>query len=533
MATMAMATVKNSLLKTAIFLPFIFISSGVTGEWDFTPHITLDETYTDNVELSLFNSVSSYVTQTIVGLNTEYTSRIANLTLNGTKSYAMYSHNSELNDDFNTLNVSGSFSLWADGLTLVSNASIANISRNSATNSLADLVSGDTIESKNNSTGIQYSINNSNYSLNTSFMYSTIKTEDNIGESDGFTAQLNSASGNNARSVFWKINSNYSKKEQFFSGTTRDGEQYSIDATLGMITSFNLNPFVRFYDEDIKGSIANQNQNITSSIGPGIRWRSSSHFIIDLSYNFVKDDTVSDDYIAATIDWQPSARTSLVAGYNQRFFGESYNLDFKHKTKRLTNSVSYNESLQAFDRNSFQRNDLGAFWCPIENFTGETSQCSPQDEPPVDIESYQLLGFSELELITNTEFLLYKRFAWSSKLQLSRTSFAINVSAYRREGLESNVIDDNLDTSLVIERKVSAKSTFSLSGNFRYSIFDKENPEGSRQEDYYRTISASYKRKLASSLSSNFSIQHVNRSSTVERYSYEELRAIINITKEF
>jgi len=530
---MAMATVKNRLSQVAVFLSLAITGSVYAGDWNFTPNIKIDETYTDNIELSISNPISSYVTQTIVGLNTEYTSRIANFTLSGTKSYAMYSHDSKLNDTFNTLNASGSFSLWTDGLTIVGSTGIANISRNSATNSLANLVSGDTIESKNNSAGIQYNINNLNYSLNTSVMYSTAKTEDSIGENDGFSAQLNSASGNNARNVFWKISSNYSKREQVFSGETRDGEQYTIDATLGMITSFNLNPFIRLYDEDVKGSITNQNQQNTSSWGTGIRWLAASHFIVDLSYNFVGDDTVSDDYIAATIDWEPSARTSLIAGYSQRFFGESYNLDFKHKTKRITNSVSYNESLQAFDRNSFQRNDLGAFWCPIENFTGEISQCLPQDEPPVDIENYQLIGFSELELISNTEFSLYKRFTWSSKLQLSRTSFAINISAYRREGLESNIIDDNLSAGLVIERKVSAKSTFSLSGNFRYSIFDKENPEGSRQEDYYRTITASYKRKLASSLSSNFSIVHVNRGSNVERYSYEELRAIINITKEF
>jgi len=534
MATMVMATAKNNFLKIIALLPLAITPFSFSGEWTFDPNIKLEEIYSDNVSLSLTDQTSSFVNQTILGLNTKYNSHIANFNLSGTKSYVFYSHDNELNDSFQTLNTSGLYQLWTDGPAIVASANITNISKNGANNSLADLVSADTVESKNYSAGLQYNINNPSRTLNTSLTYSTTTNEDSIGDNEGLSAQVNGESGNNARNIFWKINSNYAKREQTFSGETRDGEQYSIDVILGAITSFNLNPFVRFYDEDVKGSIAvNQNQQTTSSIGTGVSWRASSHFIFDLSYNFVADDTISDDYVAATIDWQPSARTSLVAGYSQRFFGESYNFDFSHKTKRLTNAISYNESLQAFDRNSFQQNDLGVFWCPIEGFTGEISQCLPQNSPPVDIENYQLFSFSELELITNTEFSLYKRFSWSSKLQLSRTSFAINASAYRREGLESTIVDDNIDASLTIERKMSPKSTLSLSGNFRYAIFDKNNPEGSRQEDYYRTIAATYKRKLASSLSSNFTVQHVNRSSTVDRYSYEELRVLLNITKEF
>ena len=56
---------------------------------------------------------------------------------------------------------------------------------------------------------------------------------------------------------------------------------------------------------------------------------------------------------------------------------------------------------------------------------------------------------------------------------------------------------------------------------------------GSRQEDYYRTISAIFTRNLASSLSCNFTVQHVNRASTIDRFSYDEARVIINIIKEF
>ena len=94
-------------------------------------------------------------------------------------------------------------------------------------------------------------------------------------------------------------------------------------------------------------------------------------------------------------------------------------------------------------------------------------------------------------------------------------------------------MDDTLDANISVTRTNSQKSSVSLSAAFSNSIYDKNNPLGSTQEDYYRTISANFRKNLASSLSWNFTVRHVNRNSTVDRLSYNEVRAIINITKEF
>jgi len=263
------------------------------------------------------------------------------------------------------------------------------------------------------------------------------------------------------------LDADYTKRKQ--NNTNNDGNNHSVETIIGAITPWDLNPFIRYYDENIQGTSVNSNVNTTSSWGPGMRWLASPHIIIDLSYNFVADDTVSDDYLDTSIEWEPSARTSLTLGYSQRFFGDSYNIAFKHKTKRLTNSITYDE----------------------------------------------------------------RRFAWSSQLQLSRTSFNVTASTNERKSLTTNVVDDTLDTSISVTRTISPKSSLSLSAAFNYKAYDKDNPLGSRQEDYYRTISTSFTRNLASSLSCGFTVKHVNRDSTIDQFSYNELRATINITKEF
>lgn len=533
MAIMAMGMAKVFNKNTIGVLVLLISNLSYAGEWKFSPNLGLDETYTDNVELTTLDPTASFVTQVIAGLDADYKSRMAELTLTGTKSYALYSHDSDLNDDYRTLGAKGSYSLWTNGPSLIGSASINNVSRNSADNSLADLVSGDTVESENYSLGLQQNFGNSDYSLQSSLSYSITRAEDGIGESDGFSALINGNNGNTARYMFWQLDGNYSKREQNYIGGTNDGENYSIEASIGAITTFNLNPFIRIYNEDVKGTAAGQNTNNTSSWGPGLRWLASSHLIFDVSYNFVEDKTKSDDYIAAKINWEPSQRTSLNAGFSQRFFGDSYDVDFSHRTKRLTNTISYHETLEAFDRGNYQETDLGNYWCPTSGFTGDISQCFPESQPPSDTSGYQLTPFSGIELVQSTEFSLNKRFSLVSTLQLSRTSFTLNVSMGEREGLESKIVDDNLNANLTITRTLSPKSDVSISGNFKHLLFDKHNPNGSGQEDYYRTISTNYTRNLASSLSSNFTLQYVDRTSTIDRYSYDEIRAMINITKDF
>jgi hypothetical protein len=503
MAIMVMGIIKR-INKETIINPFVAAlmiwtiapTLVVAGDWKLTPRINLDETFTDNVELISSQTTSSFVTQTIAGLDLEYDSNLASFNWTGTQIYALYSHDSELNNSFRTLAADGEYALWNNGPILTASANIANISQNNASNRSADIVSGGTVEQKKYSTGLQYNFGNSSYSVTSSINYNITRTEDNIGDNNGFTAKLGSINGENARYLYWQLNGNYTKRKQ--QHTNNDGKKHTIEALLGVITSVNFNPFIRYYDENILGTGVSPDLKTTSSWGPGIRWLASPHIIIDLSYNFVADDIISDDYLDTSIQWEPSARTSLVIGYSRRFFGESYNLNLKHRTKRLTNSITYLENLEVFDRNSYR-------------------EVTPDD----------------LELIENNEFSLNKRFAWSSQLQLARTSFNVSVAANERTSLETNIVDETFNTDMRVTRTMSPRTNLSLSAKYNHLIYDKDNPEGSRQEDRYRTISANLTRNLASSLSYNINLQHVDRNSSTERFSYDEVRVMINITKEF
>lgn len=508
-------------------------SPALAGEWLFTPGIMIDETYSDNVLMRAINPQSSLITQANASIETSYQSPVTYFLFSADTSYLNYSHNNDLNDDYLTLSTNGVYSLWSDGPKLIASASVDNISRNTANNNLADLISGETIQAENYSLGLKYDFANSSYTVNSSLIYNMTRYEDNIADSDGYKVQIGSKNGNAAKLVFWQIDASYTKREQNNNNNANISENRFVDTKIGAITSISLNPFLRFYTEEVEGTNTNSNLKTTPSWGPGIRWQPSSHLIIDLSYNYVADKVVSDDYFDTKINWQPSSRTSLVASYSQRFFGDSYKLNFQHKTKRLTNSITYSDDLEVYDRLSYDTVELGAYWCPANIEVENISQCSVQSEPPSNISDYNLITFSDLEPVDSKEYSLNRNLSWLSKLNFSRTSFAFKMSGRERENLGSGVIDNYFDTSFTVERKTSSRSKIAFESQFKYTNFDKENPAGSKQEDYYRITSLTYTRQLASSLSSFFTLRHINRDSNKEQFSYDEVRAIINITKDF
>jgi len=537
MAIMVMATAektnKQSAYKALALCSYLIISPSVTaGEWTFAPSLGLTETFTDNVELTRHSQQSSLVSQLIFGIDTEFKSKNVLFSFSGTETFAAFSHDSELNDDFQTMQANGLFTLWEQGPQLIIDSNITNVSKNSTDNGLADLVSGDTVQQINHNAGFQYNTTNSDYTVTSSIIYKLTETEDNIGESQGYTAILASKNGNSARNIFWQLQGQFTHLEN----NNLTGENYAVESKIGIITPYKFNPFIRFYAEDVSGNVSGTNPNSIPAWGPGIRYLAAKHLFIDLSYNYVQDDTdASDDYIAANIAWKPSKRTSLKAGYSKRFFGDSYELDFIHKTKRLTNNISYHETIEVFDRNSFQENDLGSYWCPIE--VGQTSvsieSCFVSSTPPTDTSNFQIIPLTSLTPIENNEFTLNKRLAWQSTLELSRTTFTLDLSGMERTGLSNNIVDEYLDAGFNITRRTSKQSDIGLTVSYNEKVFDKDSLNRLRQKDIYKTISTTYNRKLASSLNAYITLQYLDRDSTREDKVYTEARASINITKDF
>ncbi|WP_246143449.1 TIGR03016 family PEP-CTERM system-associated outer membrane protein [Colwellia echini] len=519
---------QTAYITIIVLLYSVFSTSTLSAsEWYFEPSLGLTETYTNNINLTGTDKVSSLVSQFIVGADANFTSKKLQFSFNATETFVGYSHDTETNNAYLTLQANATYDLWQENLKAIASSSVTNIDRNATENSLADLVTGDTIQQIDNSAGLQFNSGNSNYVFGTSLIYNNTQTEDGIGESHGLSATINSTNGSATRNVFWDLNGNFINQKN--AGFT--SENYQFETKVGAITDYKVNPFIRIYNERVTGTLQGSNPDAIPSWGPGLRFQAAKHFIIDLSYNYIiGDNTTSENYAAADIDWQPSERTSLKAGYSTRFFGKSYNFDFSHRMRRLTTTISYNESIGAFERSNYQEVDSD-LWCPTSSTN--INDCLPPGQVPDDTNGFENIPITTTELVQSNQFSLNKIFLWQTELALSRTTFTINVSNNNTENLSTNEVDVYFDARFTMARRLSSRSNLIMFVDYTNNVFDEANPGGPYQKDIYKTVSATYDKSLASSLNSFFTLQYLDRESNIAQYNYTEARASINLTKDF
>jgi uncharacterized protein (PEP-CTERM system associated) len=532
MAIMVMDTAPNKTILAVAILAILSVKS-FAGEWQFQPHLIIDETHSNNVNLSLNEEESSLVSQAGIELEALYASKKLEFNLSSTSVYAMYSHDHDIDNDFHTLDSSFRLKLAPKGLALTGSAAISNQSRNSSRNALADIVSGDTVRIERYSSGLEYGVNNSDFRLNSSIEYRTTKAEDNIGEREGYAAQLVSQNGKSARNIYWDTSVEFAS----YSNQGRDGEIFKGEIKIGLITHYSFTPFLRYYDENNEGDLNNNNTSIESnSYGAGLRWLISPRIFLDLSYNtptgiqFDFDGKKQEDYAAASVRWEPSQRTQLKMEYGQRFYGESYGLDFSHKNKRLTNKIAYSEDVKTFTRNNYESVVLGSYWCPQGEIL-DTASCFISNNENLNFDDFQLITLSDLVLVEDQNLSLNKALTWTSTLELSRTTFSFSLSNLDRENLSTRVKDKDKRATFSIARKVSGKSTLTL--NLGYNDNHFAIGQTSERQDRYRRYSLEYDKSLNSRLTVKLGLSHLNRSSTTQALNYEEGRVYFKISKGF
>ena len=540
MAITAMGMAHKTKLS-AVCIALICSKLAVAGEWQFDPSIIVDETYSDNVGLTTNNEQTSLVTQVGLYIESTYKAQQAEFNFSSESIYALYSHDHDLDSDYQTLSSDLRVQLWPNGIVVYGGVDIANQSRNGSRNALADIVSADTVQVETYSGGLEYNIDNSDFIVNSSIGYRETNSEDNIGNQKGINSRITSTNGTGARHVFWEVEHDYQDLEN----NNQKGKQSQSEVKIGWITGYGLNPFLRYYDEDNSGDINNSNRSIESnSYGLGVRWLITPRLAFNASYNQPIGDNLDLDgdeqeaYVNASVQWQPSPRTKLTANISERFYGTSYGLDFTHRNKRLTNSISYVEDVQTFTRNNFAANLVGFYFCPSSNITS-VADCIIKDEGSIfpdnpnepDNPGFQLFPIQDFTLVEDNVFSLNKTLNWSSVLALPRTTISFTASHQNRENLESFNEDERSASSLNVSRKVSGRS--SISFDLSYTETNLQIDTEFERIDRYRRYEISYQKSLNSALSFDLSLSYLNRASDNALFNYEEGRVSAKVTKGF
>ena len=264
----------------------------------------------------------------------------------------------------------------------------------------------------------------SDYEIESSIMYNETRSEDNIGEFEGYNASIATTNGTASRLVFWDFSGGYQERKNLDTSTIT----YQAELKIGLITNWNINPFYRYYDENSKGTNNPDQSTKSNSNGLGVRWLVLPRLFVDLSHNEPVGNLLDfngkkqKSFLNAIIQWQPSLKSTFQASYSKRFYGNSYGLNIVINNKRLTNELSYKEDIQSFTRNNFVPVDQGDYWCPaLDDII--LANCVINSDTNLNFDDFQLITINDYDLVEDDILSLNKTVKWHSKLELPRTTF--------------------------------------------------------------------------------------------------------------
>lgn len=470
--------ISRNITRIVSALAIITVSMTFAADVEISTTASSELTYSDNINLTPIDESSGIVSTWSAGVFADVKGNDGDLTFSYDVYQTLHSIDSSRNKLFNELALVGSKKIYRNYVEFTTNAAITNIARSIEDNADADIISGDTIENRFIEAQLSYQSNPRGYvDFYGAVDGSVTSNEDDIGDFYSLGTNVIFQNGSAEKRYFWVTDYQYNKN---ISGNTDNSYyDFSIEQEIGLQPVKQVSPLIRAYYEGYTSG--DEDKTIESgSWGPAVRYYFHKRSYIELGYDFSFKD---EDFWRGALKLNPTPRTLLTFDFTRRFYGDAYDFSLSHRSRKMTNSISYSEQLVGFDREFF-----------IE---GEN------------IEEYQLV----------------KELSLNSVLDLRRTSISLEVRAQERMPLSNN---NGIGNSKLYGGTVSTShnvsDTTSLSGSFQYdrNQFSSESPKP--QVDYYRIYDLSLNHQLSTSLSWDFSFKHTHSSK------YRENRANVNFS---
>jgi uncharacterized protein (PEP-CTERM system associated) len=293
------------------------------AKWEVIPTLSVVETYTDNRSLTADASKeSNWVTQVIPGISIIATGARLKFNASYAPEVTYYTQGEQYNQVFHRLNATASAELAKQLLFVDAGAKVDqyNVSLR------GPLTTSNVYTTGNRSTVNTYFVSpylrhdfGSALTAEARFNYSVVTSHDTseLSNSVGERIYLRLANGPAYKLLTWNLS--YSKDTNNYTESGLDTTSEVALATARLL----ITPTV--------GLLANAGyEDYARTIGRGSGGPSWS----------------------AGFDWAPTPRTRLVATAGQRFYGDTYLVDFRHRTRLTTWSAGYSQTITT-TRNEF------------------------------------------------------------------------------------------------------------------------------------------------------------------------------------
>ena len=453
----------------------------LAAEWDFSPALTIDEVYTDNVNLAPSGFREDDLISVITpGISVGRESSNLKFKFDYSLQNTLYAGDGDRNQHNHALNTDTSAILLDDHFFLDFSLarSVQNVTNTGAIAADNLNVSGDRGAILNYQIAPYWKQRIGKFAnLDVRYTRDKISSSRTFGSrADDFIVSLSSGSNYNRLLFDLQFENSKITNESLRSTRTR---------------RYNLN--LRY--------LLTRKLAITSNIGyDDNEFDSSRNSIDEVIWNF-------------GFEWNPSTRTSLSVSYGERFFGNDLKIFLSHRGRKIETSIRYERSPSStresfLQQQAFNLTDL--FGNPLDNVI------NPQIADlnlAVREQTNEILIRSKLVALVSYRL---KKHAINLSADYDKSEFEIS-------GLTEYIRNINLDWSWNLFP--------STSSNFRIT-WTKNNLRGDRN-DTFLILQYGLSHRLTESLTGNIGLRYLDRKSDRVLSEYDESRIFANISKSF
>ena len=241
---------------------------------------------------------------------------------------------------------------------------------------------------------------------------------------------------------------------------------------------------------------------------------------------------------AVGLDWLPSPRTRLAALAGRRFFGDAYQLDFRHRTRRTTLSASYTEDVTTTRSNYFAptANTTAGYLDPLHCAqASDQVACKREVGSVISQRGLPITLGGPINSFTNRP-LLEKRWLAAIAVEGVRNIVIANVFTLDRTPLPGAVFlpgpstveesSDEIGTSLAWNLRMSARDTWNLGAAYTRRKFPG-------REDDLTSVSMGLTRQFQPRFSGSLSYRRLQNDSNLSTSEYTENAVIGTVQIRF
>ncbi len=525
MASTASSRPQRAALLSIVFPLLAWPGAGVAGDWQWSPRLSLEERYSDNVFLRPKGQEhSDWITEVSPGIAVRREGRKLKVDVDFSLQGYLYANDPDRSRARSNLNGQAQATLLEDWLYLDATAR--------ASQQLVDYVGGAGL---GDAVGIQNTRQTYSYGLSPYLKHrfgSDATVELRVGRdkyrstggsglSDSGTNRyrFSAVSGNDFFPLSWNLS--YDRRETDYADRIdTDGEQASAYGRLQMRREFGLIGQAGLQKGNFPGATSRIRD--FSYYGLGVYYTPGRRFSGELVYNLSDQG----NFVSGSVTLQPTLRTTLKASSTQRNFGRSYELSANHRTRKSSWGLVYQETLSSYDQ--LDRENLfdawlcgGVYVFPIPLGSAVPDGCTKLSDAAL----AALFGAAAFKPVTLDKTYLSKGLTGQFSYAFRRANVSLRLFDTRREYQETEVLgreDRRIGLQATLSVRPGERTTLSLSsGLSRLEVDDPVTPANNREDDFWN-IGLTLTRRFQPDVSGSLELRHQQRDSNLNNQDYTE-----------